>query len=320
MLGRHLRGLLYRFKLLWVIPVTIVYAWMRFNRKGSHYILCKQHIGDIMLGLGFLRDYGKKQGYDHLTVLARPGYTDLFRAYGNQYDDLEILSDRWWKWFEMTFLTEFGFRALNYFKHFEYIDPNLYFRSSAAFLIPLPGVTLKDIFRSCIYQLPPHTPVVQPCYDFDEISGLEKIYGVNPERTIVLSPFAKSVGQTAPDIFQKLGQELIKCGYEILINRSAEDPKGVFPFPEITCSLMEALSFFRHCKCLVGYRSGLMDCAVFCGCTIIAVYPNQEAGPEFHDLAAMWDFPESSCLKRFVLGGNSSKDLACLLKMVLNEE
>lgn len=318
---RILRFVFRRIHLMGTVSVTLLYTWLRFGRdRDRHYVLYKQHIGDIMLGIGFARSYQKQKGYKNLTVIACAGYTPLFQAYPGEYDEMVYLSYRWWKRMEQTFLTDFGFRVLKHLKRFEYIDANIYFKDLASFLIPLPGITLTDVFRSCIYHLPPDTKMVYPRYDFIPADHLEKKFGICLEKTIVLSPFSRSIGETDMNIFIPLGEHLRRSGYTVVINRSDSDPGLKFPFQELVCDLREAVSVFRHCKCLIGYRSGLMDCAVFSGCNIIAVYPDEEAGPLFHDLDAMWGYPYSGHLESYILIGENNEDICRLLQLLMKFE
>jgi len=107
----------------------------------------------------------------------------------------------------------------------------------------------------------------------DFLSNIKNKYGL-ADNTIFLSPEANSLNYKIlyPDFWIKLADLLISNGYDVVINSKNNKFKN---YNCIFSSVLDTVAIAENCKCVIGFRSGLMDVfALSVSKKIFAIYPS----------------------------------------------
>lgn len=130
-------------------------------------------------------------------------------------------------------------------------------------------ITLEQIYCCGIFGLPIGTSAVEPT-NFSEYPRLDRI---KPGKTIILSPYAKSVTELNMSVWEQIVKKYKQDGYECYTNVVGDESpiKGTLPIsPEIT----EVKSVVERAGIFIGIRSGLCDILKSAKAKKIALYPN----------------------------------------------
>ena len=131
---------------------------------------------------------------------------------------------------------------------------------------------------------------------------------------VLLCPYAQATGYEGTGrLFRKLAGRLAEKQYPVGIN--APDGQQLFPGATVvTDGLKEIFENFSQYRAVIGIRSGLLDLAVFAGCTVSALYPPG------YDLTGFYDLRQAAaCVQRsgqlfqYELTGDPDRDLAAIM-------
>ncbi|WP_413853936.1 hypothetical protein [Candidatus Ruminimicrobium bovinum] len=94
--------------------------------------------------------------------------------------------------------------------------------------------------------------------DNNLILNIRNKYNIKPN-TVLLSPEANSLNYKilSPSFWKKLANILTEKGYNILIN--TKDKNSYKEYNLIFDSILNTCAIAENCKCVIGFRSGLMD-------------------------------------------------------------
>ena len=130
-------------------------------------------------------------------------------------------------------------------------------------------ISLEKVYCCGIFGLPLDTEPVKPsCWK--KWDGLEDIV---EGKTLILSPYAKSVTALPGEIWNDIVTDYTKRGYRIFTNVSG----GEKPLPgtkDLRAELCEMKSILERAGIFIGIRSGLCDVIRTADCRKIALYPD----------------------------------------------
>ena len=131
-------------------------------------------------------------------------------------------------------------------------------------------IPLEQIYCCGVYGLPPDTKPAKPIADG---SIYQNIYSIPKGRTVIFSPYAKSVIAIDPKVWEDAVDYYTSAGYKCYTNVFG-DEKALKGTEAISPSLLEMRSVVERAGTFVGIRSGLCDILREAGCKKIALYPD----------------------------------------------
>ncbi len=130
-------------------------------------------------------------------------------------------------------------------------------------------IPLEQIYCCGVYGLKSDTEPVIP-YGWKEWADLETI---KKDRSVILSPYAKSVTAIRDEIWSEITDHYNNMGYEIYTNVCGDEK----PLPgtrPLSAKLNEMKSIVERAGTFIGIRSGLCDIIRTADCRKIALYPD----------------------------------------------
>lgn len=130
-------------------------------------------------------------------------------------------------------------------------------------------IPLEKLYCCGVFGLPEDTVPVRPVF-WEDYKGPVKI---NPGKSVILAPYAKSVTALKPEIWERIVKECQDRGYACYTNIAGEEKtlpgtRGVSPSIAQIGPLVEKAGTF------IGIRSGLCDVVRDAACRKIALYPD----------------------------------------------
>lgn len=130
-------------------------------------------------------------------------------------------------------------------------------------------IPLEKIYCCGVFGLSPDTIPIKPMY-WNEWTGNNKI---EPTKTVILSPYAKSVPTLPYEIWTDIVLDYWAQGYHIFTN-ICNDEKPLPGTEGINAKLCEMKSLLEKAGTFIGIRSGLCDVIRTVACKKIALYPD----------------------------------------------
>lgn len=130
-------------------------------------------------------------------------------------------------------------------------------------------IPLEQLYCCGVFGLPPDTKPYRP-YRLQEYASLKKIC---PGKSVILSPYAKSVTALRQEVWEKIVDYYNGRGYSCYTNVIGEE----MPLPGtelISPALSEIQSVVEQAGTFIGIRSGLCDVLREASCKKIALYPD----------------------------------------------
>lgn len=130
-------------------------------------------------------------------------------------------------------------------------------------------IPLELMYCCGVFGLPKETVPVEPCV-YDEYSDLDSI----PKgKSIIISPYAKSVTILPNEIWEKIVVSYTEKGYKCFTN-VVGDEKPIEGTTAISPTIAEIRSVVEHAGTFIGIRSGLCDVIRSAKAMKIAFYPD----------------------------------------------
>lgn len=130
-------------------------------------------------------------------------------------------------------------------------------------------IPLELMYCCGVFGLPKETVPVEPCV-FEDYSDLDSI----PKgKSVIFSPYAKSVTNLPNDIWEKMVVSYTEKGYKCFTN-VVGDEKPIEGTAAISPTIAEIRSVVEHAGTFIGIRSGLCDVIRSAKATKIALYPD----------------------------------------------
>ncbi|MCR5508941.1 MAG: hypothetical protein K6F34_09665 [Lachnospiraceae bacterium] len=134
-------------------------------------------------------------------------------------------------------------------------------------------ITLEDMYRCGVFGLDPETaPVLPTCWK--EWTGKDNI---EEGKTVILSPYAKSVIALPDHIWQEITDSYGSKGFKMFTNVSG-DEKPLPGTEPLRAELSQMKSLLELAGTFIGIRSGLCDVIKTVNCKKTALYPDYNYG------------------------------------------
>lgn len=259
---------------LFRVPSAALYCKLILRNRQTHYVVICDHIGDFLITMGYLASYKHQYHYEHITVCVAAKFQKLLEAYPSSYDHYLLLPSV--KLYKLLTIgaTNFGFHVLKKLGNITLVNPaDAFIEDDFQYIMHYPTVTLKDCIQYGCLHLASNALFDPPCFHKKVIK--KEIPGFREGRTVLLSPFARSISiEENMKIFIALAKLLKELEFSVLTNISDAGHQPIPGTQGIVCPLDQIISLVQSGGYIVGVRNGLLDLLAYTKCTIIAIYPN----------------------------------------------
>ena len=229
---------------------------------GAFIIFCPFNaLGDIYFTMSYLPEFLKKKGEtDYLICVSGKGCADVAKLFGAK--NVEVLEQSELDATIQAVIHEQDMGCFIAHQDRPYVV-NLHK------VLKLKCIPLEKVYRTGIFGLAQDTNPVHPtCW-----KKWKRINSINPGKTVVLSPYAKSVTALPSEIWNDIVEGYTSRGYKVLTNVNG-DEKPLKGSEELRAELCEMNSILERAGTFIGLRSGLCDVIRAAVCRKIALYPD----------------------------------------------
>ncbi|WP_312353853.1 4Fe-4S cluster-binding domain-containing protein [Aminipila sp.] len=222
--------------------------------------------GDVYIDSAFLKAHMKKSGVEaneYVFVITGNNAFNVTQLFGlNRVEVLEITDIR-----SLLHLTRFIKQSMLNLEFLHYNDARMY-TGIAFFMAGFRGINFADLYKYYVFSELTGKDMAKPRFSIDT-----KIQPSEGAKTILLSPYAKSL-RTLPICFwESLARKLSEQGYILYTNIVGSE----VPIPE-TCPIQlpynELAAFLSNSSGFIGVRSGLCEIISSINCKKVILYPD----------------------------------------------
>lgn len=130
-------------------------------------------------------------------------------------------------------------------------------------------IHFEIIYKCGVFALPLETKPYKPCH----LKKYKDLTNIPYKKSVVLSPYAKSVTNIPMEYWEQIISYYRKKGYSIYTNVTPEE-KELYGTKRLETSLDEIQSVVEHAGTFIGLRSGLCDVIKYADCDKTAIYPD----------------------------------------------
>jgi hypothetical protein len=237
-------------------------ARVRGRYPTHHLIVCpKNALGDVYWAMAFITPYCDKHGIDEIAVIT---IGNTCREVADMFDRTNTVALSEAEMDELVQALIFTREDNCIIAHHDkpYTD-NIVKYLDRHFL------SFIDYYRCAVYGLPMETPPVLP----GKPAPFENHVNIPKGKSVILSPYAKSVVELPTGFWEKIAADYSAEGYTVFTNvANDEQPvKETIPL-KIPISQMPAAA--EHAGTFIGIRNGLCDVLYNVDCRKIVVYPD----------------------------------------------
>lgn len=265
-----------------MIPAKVMYEDVRLNTKDSieaiyrlrkictnretHYIFINDHIGDVIISLGYLNAYRLEKGIKHLTIVIGGKYKELLEHYTDDFNEVIYIPQYDLYRIFLLGLTRFGLKYIqDKYPNVTFINPADSAVLGFEYFSRYPNVHLVEMIKHGCLELDDGA-LFKP---LPEVSKVSKDRNIKKKALISIATRTVAPGQA--DLYKKIVSELLGMGYEVYTNSENESECITG-----TSSFYGSLNEIRDCfseGILIGTRCGLHDLFLYQNCKVVAVYP-----------------------------------------------
>jgi len=245
----------------------------------EHLVICPNNaLGDVYWAMSFLPAYRKKRGIaNYAVVTVNGGCLEVVEMFGVT----SIISLNRSEMDELVQALIFTHEDNHILAHHDipYTD-NIIKYLNAHFL------SFIDYYRYAVYGLSADARAVPPAlsYEFSDNERLVK------GKTVILSPYAKSVVELPESFWESLVEKYKKEGYLVCTN-IAGDELPVKGTEELRLSLSQIIAAVEYAGTFIGIRNGLCDVLYTAKCHKIVVFPDCVYSTTPHKVEEFFDLP-----------------------------
>lgn len=235
------------------------------NRNDTHYILVNDHIGDVIIVLGYLKAFREQHGISRLALVVHDKFRGLSEKYSDYYEEL-ILKDTTSLY--RAFLigaTRYGEFVLNEsFPKVTIINPADSLLSGFGYARRFPDLNLVSMIKYGCLKLDRESVFV-PISTICDKQATEE----TPKRAVFSIDSRTVIGNTKK-ICEHLVPWFVKQGYDLYTN--TEDSSNCIEGTKPIFLKLEELGAFIQNGVFIGPRSGIHDLLAYYDCMTIAFY------------------------------------------------
>lgn len=264
---------------------AILYLRLMKRRGSTHYLVMTLGMGDNLCALSYLREYKRKKGYPHVTLV---GYPPAFRQICGMYEDAadavlylkqrEILALQYFSrsLIGQNFISYSHRDRITFSYYHSYISQRLIWDSDDFYL--------ADFFKTMLYQIGPEARPERPHIAPVEIDRFINEYKLVKGKTVFLNPVAKSVRLDTARLFQMLAGALQQRGFLVVTLTANREQKPVEGTAAVICDLNEAFRLIEYGGTVIGLRSGFLDLMAFANSKVVSVVDAEYGRRNFYKL------------------------------------
>ncbi len=274
------------------------------TNKNTHYVIINDHIGDIIIALGYLREFRKSKKINNLTLVVTDKYKEIVKYYSTDYDEIiYVLPYDLYRIFLLN-VTNYGEKyLLKIFPNVTLINPADSSRLGFDYIKRFPEMNLEKLIKYGCYELLEKASFV-PLKDIDTCNALPK--------NALLTIESRTVDIGSLSLYEKLVPLLESLGYQVYTNTKDINIciKGTRP---IYISIDELREFIGT-GVIIGTRSGLHDLLLYQRCKVVAIYPKAY---EFYSLFSLETMPNTTSLyKELIQSDNDDADCKLIMDFI----
>lgn len=254
-----------------VVPRAYRLCRKYLTNPDTYYIVINDHIGDFVIAMGYMGSYKKRHNILHLTVCTSKKFSNLFRLYGDGYDDVLLLDSDIISDMIRLDQTKKGKWYLQALKNVDIMAPGNEFTSNV-FEYPAryPEVTFHDCIKYGEMRLNQDDEFIPPMIN-DDLCGEND----HKKRVVVLRG-SRTVQDIEKEFYDELVTAIKSDGFDVVDTDSFE-----------RMDLYDTLRVCDKNTVVVGARSGIMDLLAYTYTNIITLYKTKNWEQHFFDLGIM---------------------------------
>ena len=235
------------------------------TNNSTHYILINDHIGDMIISLGYLNAFRNSKEKNHITLVVTEKYKELVSGYYGDYEDVNYIDSHYLYRIFLLNLTRFGeFYLKKMYPNVTFVNPADSVLLGFDYLKLYPEMNLEKMIKYGCFGLSNNAK-------FEPLSDEKYIDIHNKSRSVLLSVESRTVEAGQIELFEKLVQELEESGFEVYTNIA--DEEKCFGNSKPFYGSLSEIRKLLHGGVLIGVRSGLHDLAMYEKCKVVAIYP-----------------------------------------------
>ena len=219
--------------------------------KNFLYVFIPCSIGDFLIASGLSYAVQLKKNKVATVLIAQERMKNLAVTYENVAAEIFLPMD-------LLKATDTLIRGTEIYERDNFIYGNFHMGDNRAYDDKLNAV---DKYKRYVFDLPLDTPLAYPvikAVDEKNISNLREKYFLDKDRTIILLPHAKTLGNLDKNFWATMAK-IFRYKNFIVYTNVADDEKPVAGTLPITTNFPELFYIADKVKCFIGLRSGIFD-------------------------------------------------------------
>lgn len=218
-------------------------------------------LGDVYFCMSYLPHFMEKRGIEKCVIcVASMGCGKVASLFGQEH--IEVLSQ-----YDLDAAIQASLYTRDLNSFIAHQDrPYVVNLHKALYVKQIP---LEQIYACGVFGLPKSCKPYEP-QNWKEYEGIEEII---PNKTVILSPYAKSVTTLSDKIWEDIVEDYADRGYLIYTNVTG-DEKPLKGTKAISPDITQMKSVVERAGTFIGIRSGLCDVIRTAKCKKIALYPD----------------------------------------------
>ncbi len=250
--------------------------------KDYHYVIVNDHIGDVVITLGFLDAFRKKRGIKKLALVVEKKFERIVQNYSEYFEKLITVDGAFFKRLSLLGASRYG----NWILYFRYsnvtlLNPADEMMHGFDYFWRFPEVNLASTIKYGCFKLNQDDLFVNRFGKRVEDKGLDEAQ----KKKVLLLVDTRTVNIDIKAFYSRLVPRLTELGYEIYTNTD-EDKNVVSGTKKVFMDLSRIPDFLKD-GILIGPRNGLHDLFMYYDCKVIAIYPGNNAVSRFFSLKAL---------------------------------
>jgi hypothetical protein len=254
-------------------------AKIRARYPSQHLVICPNNaLGDVYWAMAFLPAYLAKHGIREVAVVAiGEGCRQVAEMFG-MLNAVTLCHAEMDEFVQALIFARDGNGIIAH--HDRPYTDNIIKYLDRHFL------SFIDYYRCAVYGLPQDAAPVAP-------AGLEPYSGA-PQlaegKTVILSPYAKSVAEPPAAYWERLAEQYCRDGYFVCTSVNGDEPAVRQTVP-LHIPLSQIISAVECAGLFIGLRNGLCDVLNTANCRKIAVFPDCYYSTTPHKVAEFFALP-----------------------------
>ena len=237
---------------------------------GTHYVFINDHIGDVIITMGYLRAFREQKKLKHVTIVVTDKFRKIIERYIDDYDTAIYLDSFVLYRIFLLNQTRYGQCVLRSdYPNVTFINPADELLRGFEYTKLYPDISLMSMIKYGCFELDKGAEFVPISNWIEQLPSSE----VN-EKRIIFSNDSRTVIGEAKELYRLLAKCFIEKGFSIYTN--TEDESQIVEGSKQIFLGLDKLGDFLNGGIFIGTRSGLHDLLSYYDCTLIALYfPNR---------------------------------------------